>query len=356
MKINNKHYYIMSKAIETNDLDIIYEYIKDKKRISEENQDKLVKMAISSKDPDFIIKLAYIIQNLKKTSYKSDDNIEKLADAIIEMNISDYILDFSCFIYKMSIEKQNKLVDALIKSKSKYYYAYMDPLSGNVNGRDFEKAKEESYKACAYPISRYICEFVHNVSWLSNDNIEKLADTIISTQNIRDICEFLKHTNISSEKMLELEKYILQNYKKVSIAKILKKLKNIKLINLIYGSESVLDNFLLDFEKFENDNLNYASQQMQDYGFNSKGVNRGGVSSTSGFIPREQLKIIGYRKKTADELLEKYKFVDDNIKKVLSSNIFIEEIDNTDEVQKGLQHYHLQKEKGAVLKKIKNAK
>ena len=75
---------------------------------------------------------------------------------------------------------------------------------------------------------------------------------------------------------------ILTSFGKLSV--------KVKLSNL------TLDKFLIDYENYENDNRSYEHIQMQDYHHSSMGV-YGGVAYTSGFIPKQQLRVMGHKKR-----------------------------------------------------------
>lgn len=320
MKINNKYYFNANKVLNTNNYEIIYKYFQEQKIISESNQNKLVDIAVKSNNPNFIINVAIIIDNLKMYNENKISKLDRLADSIIKMNISDFILRFCQYVNGNSKEKRSELVDSFVNSESMYWNAYMHPKYNKIDSEEYRYAQKnrDDMLWARYTKSSYILNFLEWVNWLDEEDVSKLADSMIETKDVDLICQFLDKAKLSYDKSKKLEQYLLVKLDKNSLAKILKMTNNKELIKKIFRDKETLEKFLLDYENYENDNRSYEHIQMQDYHFSRMGV-YGGVGSTSGFIPKQQLRVMGHKKRTAEELNAKYKFIDNNIQTVLNS-------------------------------------
>lgn len=314
-KIFDKYYFSINQVLKTDDVKIIGKYIEQlyisSKKISNENLKKLVDKVIEKADPILINKTMILIKNKKTNKDIERESLDKLTNAIIKTNNIEDMLNFKYVTNKISLEVQDKLIDAIIKSQTKAYY-------------EFSKGNLHAYYKCrSNEKTEYIYNFICIAKGLEERNINKLADYMIKTKNIKYVVSFFKNIEISEEKILELEKYILEFYSKIELARFLNEFNNEKLISLIYGDKNKLNQFLTDYQKCDDKITNFKREQYrQAYG------NVGSIKKTSGFIPNEQIQVMAFAQKSLEELSTKYKYVDDNIQKVLNSDLYNKVIDD----------------------------
>lgn len=126
-----------------------------------------------------------------------DAPIEKLADAVIEINDAKFIYDFARDVKGAPIEK---LADAIIKiGDAEYIYNF----AYNVKGAPLEKLEDAVINTGD---AEYIYQYAR---YIKGASIERLADAMINTGSAEYICDFACYiNNVSIEpfilKLIEL--------------------------------------------------------------------------------------------------------------------------------------------------------
>ena len=108
--------------------------------------------------------------------------------------------------------------------------------------------------------AEYIYNFACIVKNLNKDNIDVLVNAIVETKNVEYIYYFTRNVkNLSKENKDELLKAIMALKDKIYIAKILYFMKDVNLINKLFGS---MDNYVL-FCELHKDKLNINIDELK---------------------------------------------------------------------------------------------
>lgn len=268
------------------------------KKVSKRSHKILIDFALEKENTNII---SLVIGLLGKNA--SRKTLEELTNRIIETDTTDYICELGYIIDKISLENQDKLVDALINSKTKAYHEYKKTGNPNAFGEMLTHLK---YK--------YINKFSMAASGLKQSNIYKLGECFSSYDDLKDICELLKSANLPKDKMHEIERLVLESYNKSEVALFLKDTNNTRLINLIYNDEQSFEQFLQD-DKECNKDIGIHHQKQN--------ATRGDVGVRKGSEPRTGYTIFPICSSPLKMYFStKYKFVDDNTQRVLNSNTY----------------------------------
>ncbi len=304
--MKSKQYVEINELLKTGNVFKVNEYLFSLwycgKKVSKQCHKMLIDFALEKEN---INTISLVIGLLGRNA--SRKTLEELTNRIIETDITDYMCELGCITHKISLEIQDKLIDAIISSNTKAFHEYNK--SGNPNAF-VEMLTHLKYK--------YINKFSIAASSLKELNVNKLAECFYSYDDLKDICKLLKDANLPKEQMQEIEKIILESYNKSEVALFLKDTNNTKLISLIYGDENLFEQFLTD-DKECNRNVGYGENKTS-----IKGV-LGAKKSTESNL-KNNIKFPICSSPLKMYFSTKYKFVDDNIQNVLNGDSYFKKI------------------------------
>lgn len=207
------------------------------------------------------------------------DKKKEIINKIIEIEDNDQIkklIEKKC----VDIDIEKKFIDILVKNEK---YDYIIGIYDNLH----EKLKEETFKAIENSNSaEVICKFAFNID-ITNEQREKLIDSLAQTKNAEYIYKFIKDVIKDS--------YIKPKYE-LSLEEAILKSKNlIYIVNYIYlkRDKLLLEEIFGDFYKF----IDYCYLNERNLNFNLRNLNA--------WIGEES-----------------YRYVDNNIDNYLSRNCF----------------------------------
>lgn len=277
----------------------LYSFIYCGKKVNKQSHKMLIDFALEKENVNTI---HLVIGLLGKNA--SSKTLEYLINKIIATDTTDYICALGYIMDKLSLETQDKVVDAIITSKSKAYHEY------NKSGDSNAFIEMLSHLKC-----EYINSFTSVARGLKTSNIDKLAQCFSSYDDLKDICKLLNEANLPKDKMIEIERLILESYNKFEVALFLKDTNNTELINLIYGDKDVLEKFLQDDKEC---NIDIGIPLEKQTSIN--GIFTIGKSSKCKL--KDNIKFPLCSSPLKMHFSTKYKYVDDNIQMVLNSNSY----------------------------------